>query len=291
MKSIAYILAALLAVVDAATDNAMMYARIGRRQAKGVQVPKEMPRLNAPTSQGCFKSAGDMKMINGSVGYNSIGECATNICKAAGYAVGASTMGAVCYCGNKYPPKSDLVDDKECNAYCTGWDWDACGGETTFSVYNTGKTLAVPFLNEPAKSSSGSSTDKASPTKSSGPAQTTVQVQGETITVAADVEEQPKSGKNTAGIVAGTVVGIVVLAAALGGGYLFMRRKRNKEIEEEHRRNAAVNAFIGKPPGSSGGMSMTDSRMDPVLAHRRMSDGSIADNQDYSRRILRVTNA
>jgi hypothetical protein len=66
-----------------------------------------------------------------------------------------------------------------------------------------------------------------------------------------------------------------------------MRRKRNKEIEEEHRRNAAVNAFIGKAPGSSGG-SITDARLDPVMAHRRMSDGSIADNQDYSRKILRV---
>ena len=68
-----------------------------------------------------------------------------------------------------------------------------------------------------------------------------------------------------------------------------MRRKRNAEIEEEHRRNAAVNAFIsgGKPPGSSGGLSMSDSRLDPVM-NRRMSDGSIADNQDYSRRILRV---
>lgn len=91
-----------------------------------------------------------------------------------------------------------------------------------------------------------------------------------------------------AGIVAGVVVGVVVIASALGGGFLYMRRKRNKEIEEEHRRNAAVNAFIGKPPGSSGG-SLSDSRMDPVMAHRRMSDGSIADNQDYSRKILRVS--
>lgn len=67
-----------------------------------------------------------------------------------------------------------------------------------------------------------------------------------------------------------------------------MRRKRNKEIEDEHRRNAAVNAFIGKPPSTSDGMSMADARLDPVLVQRRLSDGSIADNQDYSRRILRV---
>lgn len=69
-----------------------------------------------------------------------------------------------------------------------------------------------------------------------------------------------------------------------------MRRRRNAEIEEEHRRNAAVNAFINgsKPPSTSGSISMTDSRLDPVMAHRRLSDGSIADNEDYSRRILRV---
>jgi cell wall integrity and stress response component len=31
-----------------------------------------------------------------------------------------------------------------------------------------------------------------------------------------------------------------------------------------------------------------DTRLDPVMAQRRLSSGSIADNQDYSRRILRV---
>jgi cell wall integrity and stress response component len=68
-------------------------------------------------------------------------------------------------------------------------------------------------------------------------------------------------------------------------------------VEEEYRRNAAVSDFIaggaGKPPHSSGGSSsFTDMRLDPaVMAQRRMSDGSIADNQDYSRRILKVTNA
>jgi cell wall integrity and stress response component len=92
-----------------------------------------------------------------------------------------------------------------------------------------------------------------------------------------------------AGIVAGVVVGVVVAAGITAGVFLYMRKKRNDEIEAEHRRNAAVNAFMGKPPGSSGGLSMTDSRLDPVMAHRRMSDGSIADNQDYSRKILRVS--
>jgi hypothetical protein len=35
-------------------------------------------------------------------------------------------------------------------------------------------------------------------------------------------------------------------------------------------------------------MSISDQRLDPVMAQRRMSSGSIADEADYSRRILRV---
>ena len=40
---------------------------------------------------------------------------------------------------------------------------------------------------------------------------------------------------------------------------------------------------------SPSSTSVTDSRLEPsVMFQRRMSDGSIADNQDYSRRILKV---
>jgi cell wall integrity and stress response component len=51
-----------------------------------------------------------------------------------------------------------------------------------------------------------------------------------------------------------------------------------------------VSDFIsnGKPPTSSSGGASFDTRLDPVMAQRRMSDGSIADNEDYSRRILKV---
>jgi cell wall integrity and stress response component len=90
------------------------------------------------------------------------------------------------------------------------------------------------------------------------------------------------------------VVGLVAIAAIVGGIFLFMKNRRKRAIEEEYRRNAAVSSFMaggGKhPPNSSGGgSSFTDTRLDPaVMAQRRMSDGSIADNQDYSRRILKV---
>jgi hypothetical protein len=108
----------------------------------------------------------------------------------------------------------------------------------------------------------------------------------------ATASDEADSGNktNTVGIAVGVVVGLIVLSAICGGAFFFYRRRRNAEIEEEHRRNAAVNAFIagGKPPSSSGGLSLSDQRLDPVMAQRRMSDGSIADNEDYSRRILRV---
>jgi cell wall integrity and stress response component len=68
-----------------------------------------------------------------------------------------------------------------------------------------------------------------------------------------------------------------------------MRARARREVEEEYKRQVAVDAFInGGKPGSSAGSS-PDSRLDPVImTQRRMSDGSIADNQDYSRRILKV---
>lgn len=78
----------------------------------------------------------------------------------------------------------------------------------------------------------------------------------------------------------------------MGGIFFYMRRRRNKELEEEHRRNAAISTFFpGKPPNSSGGYSVSDARLDPVMAQRRVSNGSIADNEDYSRKILRVSDS
>ncbi|EDN92066.1 hypothetical protein SS1G_07928 [Sclerotinia sclerotiorum 1980 UF-70] len=63
-----------------------------------------------------------------------------------------------------------------------------------------------------------------------------------------------------------------------------------KEYPKELQPSNKLLVTGGKVPVSSGG-SFTDTRLDPTLANRRMSDGSIADNQDYSRRILKVTNA
>ncbi|KAL8681275.1 MAG: hypothetical protein Q9186_002586 [Xanthomendoza sp. 1 TL-2023] len=104
--------------------------------------------------------------------------------------------------------------------------------------------------------------------------------------------DKPSKGPNTAGIAAGVVVGVVAICAIAGGLFFVLRRRKRRVLEEAYTGNAA-NPFEteaeSKPPASSH--SMTDSRLEPsVMMQRRQSDGSIADNQDYSRRILKVTN-
>lgn len=287
MKSTILMAVALVAIADALPDmhkgTPVLKARASTT-ARHVQIPSKPAALDVMTSQGCFKSSGNLTFIT-TPRYNSLGGCGEQTCKPAGYTVGATTGGNQCWCGFAYPPKSDRTQDGDCNFECNGFPFEACGADGFFSVYNTGLKVLVPYAEGDASSSSSSASPTAPPTSvETAPEKTLL------VTQTATNEPSSGGGSNTAGIVAGVVVGVVVIACAVGGVFLYMRRKRNKEIEEEHRRNAAVNAFIGKPPGSSAG-SMTDSRLDPVMAHRRMSDGSIADNQDYSRRILRVTNA
>jgi cell wall integrity and stress response component len=85
------------------------------------------------------------------------------------------------------------------------------------------------------------------------------------------------------------VVGVVVLAAVVAGVIFFLRHKKRRELEEEHRRHTAASSFIAGGKLHTSNSSMTDSRLDPeYFANRRSSNGSIADNEDYSRRILKV---
>jgi cell wall integrity and stress response component len=178
------------------------------------------------------------------------------------------------------------VDDANCNNGCSGYGQQACGGVNFWTVYNTGLILSVEYSPDDTSQPSPSTSQPAVVTVGGGP----------TVVVTEPPSSQqsnPNGGSNVAGIAAGVVVGVVVIAGILGAVLFYLRRKRNREIEDEHRRNAAANSIVNgsKPPGNKGGQSAPDSRMDPVMAHRRMSDGSIADNQDYSRKILRVSSA
>ncbi|GAB7365847.1 hypothetical protein MBLNU230_g7179t1 [Neophaeotheca triangularis] len=108
------------------------------------------------------------------------------------------------------------------------------------------------------------------------------------------------SDTNVAGIAAGVVVGVLVLIAIAVGAFFFIRRRRKQRAEQEYNRSNQVSDFMaggGAAPGmretsrppNTGYSQMSDQRLDPEVG-RRNSVGSIADNEDYSRRILRVAN-
>jgi cell wall integrity and stress response component len=81
-------------------------------------------------------------------------------------------------------------------------------------------------------------------------------------------------------------VGIGMCALAIGF-FFFLRMRKKHAVEAEYRRKAEIDRLAGGKPESAS--SISDSRLEPsVMLHRRESDGSIADNQDYSRRILKV---
>ncbi|RKF74746.1 putative wsc domain containing protein [Golovinomyces cichoracearum] len=249
--------------------------------------------LSASASlKGCFSSTSSLNLA-GSQTFNSMGSC-SSLCLSK--KAGAMAMqDSECYCGSTLPPADTLIDDSKCSIPCPGYPSDQCGGVGAYSVYLTGLSLAVPNADS-SSSPSLSSTPKSSSTSSSVPS--VVTIGGETVVVTAkpqpssdgaSSDKNSNSSPNKSGIAAGVVVGLLAFGAIAGGIVLYLRNQKRRAIEEEHRQVAAVNSFIdgGKYPGP-----VTDTRLDPaVMASRRMSDGSIADNQDYSRRILKVTNA
>lgn len=87
-------------------------------------------------------------------------------------------------------------------------------------------------------------------------------------------------------------MGVVALSGIIAGLFFFIRHKKRKEAEEDYKQRTQVSDFMRganerKPPGT-GYSGYSDQRLDPEAGARRNSVGSLADNQDYSRRILRV---
>jgi cell wall integrity and stress response component len=291
MKSIFSLTVAATALLGASTVAAesLSGAALAYRQYKTL------------VEEGCYSSSTGLTK-NSSYIYNSKGYCQLQ-CVPLNKAVQATSNADECWCGDEIPPASSKVDDSFCNSPCSGYGDEICGGDNYWTVYLTGTTTSAPNAASGSSSSTTSSatlsaTPAASSTTSAKPS--VVTVGGQTIVVTASASSSTSSGfsksggggTNKAAIAAGVVVGIVAVGAIVGGLFLFLRHRRRREVEEEYRRNAAVSSFVaGGKPTSSAGASFTDTRLDPVMAQRRMSDGSIADNQDYSRRILKVTNA
>lgn len=195
----------------------------------------------------------------------------------------ATTGGTNCYCGDELPPPSAKTDGDNCNAPCKGFNLQNCGGiGGFFQLYLSGLTGDVETAPDPSSSASVSAT--ASKTTAAVVTMTVPPTSALPASSSSSAAKPEKSSSpSKVGIAVGVVVGVIALAGIIGAVVFVMKRRRNREIEEEHRRNAAIGS------AKSDKSSVTDQRLDPsIYSHRRQSIGSIADERDFSRRILQV---
>ncbi|KAK6345127.1 hypothetical protein TWF718_007056 [Orbilia javanica] len=241
------------------------------------------PAFASDPSVACYDNPGETTNV-GINTYQTANLCLTQ-CQGKNKAVYGVTRGSTCYCGDFFPDDGK-VDMSECSLPCQGYPNEKCGG---ISVWSFGITGVVPPTS--SKTTKSSSTSAAESTSSDAPSiQTVIKTPIVTATAPANSDGSQNNGgggggTSKAGIAAGVVVGVIAVIAMGVGGFLIVRRNRRRQAEEEYRAAVAAKEFtasIRKP--------QPDTRLDPVMLQRRMSDGSIADNQDYSRRILKVTN-
>ncbi|RMZ91252.1 hypothetical protein DV736_g1512, partial [Chaetothyriales sp. CBS 134916] len=208
----------------------------------------------------CYDAIPSDYTSKGSYTFQTSGYCHD---QCAGFSVMAITAGSTCYCGSELPSDSNKASSDSCNTPCQGFDTQTCGGIQFYQLYLTGD--GAPGAN-------------AAPSPSTS------------TSAIASVVTDGGSGTSKIGIAVGVVVGVVAIAAIVGGLIFWMKWRRRLAIEEEHRRTAAA-AASGFSGGKSETSSTTDQRLDPAFSmHRRNSLGSIADEQDFSRRILQVRN-
>lgn len=266
----------------------MVSADDSSSSSKIVSIPTPTATVPASAMQtiGCFETGIPLE-DHGKGYFTSPGSC-QQICLGLDKNVLGLSEGDHCWCGDYYPPKDTQTSNSSCSTTCAGTEKEICGGQGLLWVMSTGNTRNEIKFFEPKPSSSSSSSAAAPTSKSTAPPANS-QTAGPTDTPTPPPPEN--KGPNKAGIAAGVVVGVLVLCTIIGGVFFYLRQKKRREVEEEYRRQAAVSSFVTGGKLHTSNSSMTDSRLDPDFMARRQSNGSIADNEDYSRRILKVTNA
>ena len=256
-------------------------------------ITRTLAQTGAPTATvelapiktlGCYSKPDPLTQDNTDT-FQTSGVCQIK-CGNQNHAVMAITGGSTCYCGDVLPPLDKQVDLSKCNEPCQGYDTQLCGGIGYWQVYLTGLSGDVDIAPNSTTSSLGPSSTAAS---SSKPPETVIVTASPTArpsaksSIASIVNDD--GGPNKIGIAVGVVVGVLVIAALIGIGVFFLKQRRRKQLEEEHKAHA-INSLVG----SKSSDTKSDARLDPSVAssYRRESIGSIADERDFSRRILQV---
>jgi cell wall integrity and stress response component len=254
-----------------------------RQNPTGIQMSTptvSVTGLRELTSLGCFATAAPM-VDHGPHDFQSKGNCQP-ICWLLEQPIMGIVNGTNCWCGSLIPPEETKEDDALCNTPCSGIDTEFCGGNNMWTVYNSGFSRNK-IANLPFASLSSSVAAKPSTTQP-------VVVVTEAPSVSASSSSSSSGGSSKVGVAVGAVIGVVAIIGMIGGVIFWLRWKKRRDAEEEYKRQAAVNAFVNGGKGHNSTPSLNDSRLDPEIlaAGRRDSTGTIADNQDYSRKILRV---
>lgn len=161
------------------------------------------------------------------------------------------------------------------------------GGKETYSVYlvdasdaDSVSTVSSGDGGPTTTTGGASATDNHAPTDSGG--QTPAGTAASESQGASAEKSGSDSSSNTAAIAAGVVVGVVGFCALLGAAFLFWRFKKRRD--QQNFVNTGPVEHYNKPMSTS-----SNSRFDgDFMAQRRQSNGSIDDDQDFSRRILQV---
>lgn len=194
--------------------------------------------------------------------------------------------------------------------------------ESSDSSTSSSATLSPSIVTISGKETIYVTQSTSSPTSTSTSSSSTADAASATPTESgstnSDTEKSSSNGIGS-GAIAGIVVGVIAALAILGLLFFFWRRNNNKNdaytgsqspsgfSDPFGMRNAVddktsmtslgmgpnnniPNANFGLQPPDNSFMAV-DQRLNPVmLGERRLSEGSIADERDYSRKILRVTN-
>jgi cell wall integrity and stress response component len=129
---------------------------------------------------------------------------------------------------------------------------------------------------DPASTKGGQTSVETTPSGQEGSS-------AESSSSSGDSNNGKSSGESdTAAIAAGVVVGVVGFCALLGAGFFLWRFKKRRA--QPNYLNTGPTEHYNKPMSAS-----SNSRFDgDFMAQRRQSNGSIDDDQDFSRRILQV---
>ncbi|UPK89914.1 hypothetical protein LCI18_000849 [Fusarium solani-melongenae] len=125
--------------------------QVGPSRRRARQIPFADPIAGRMTSHGCYSLSPRQatRRTRARESINTAARCAKT-CADLGKPV-ALTREYKCICSNTYPMLSTRVDDRWCDVSCPGYPSQACGGQGTWSVINTGLNVAVTDDEEEAK--------------------------------------------------------------------------------------------------------------------------------------------